>query len=253
MKNLIPLLILVGCNLQASVSVVQTVNSPVASCGAATGPSCTSGTLSAVGAGHLITVKTYNSAITGGINSTAISTAVCGGDTLTNLSTASLTNANGAFSFWYILSATGGATTCQLTLVLTNTGKGMVVEEWSSNLTSPTFTLDSGATPAGVSSSTCTNCTAPTLTIAGSNDIILDSLTGAVVSGVSSPFGTLTTFQVATNGRYATDNINTASGAPPTYTNSSATVFMNSVAITENGSGGGGGASHPVSAIVVGP
>lgn len=251
MKKLLFLLLL-GIPSFASVTQVQVVGAPAASCGNATLLVCTSGTLAPIGAGHLIVVEHFNNQTSG----TAVSAAVCGADTLTNSVGASLANVNGSMSLWYILNSSAGATTCVLTLSGSNSGRGLVVYEFSSNLTSPTFTVDSGAGPAQVAftAGSCTNCVGVTLTIAGANDVMVQGTVGAVVSGVSSPWTTVTNYQNAVSGRYATSNLNTASGSPPTYTNgATSNTFQNGAAFTENGSGGGGSFIANQSVFAVGP
>lgn len=235
----------------ASITQVQGVGSTALLCSNTTTTSCTSGTLAAVGAGHLIVVEHFNA----GTSGTGVTTAVCGGDTLTNISGASQVTANGSISLWYILSASGGATTCQLTMSVTATGRGMVVYEYSSSLTSPTFTLDTGTTPSAATftSGACTNCVGVTLVTAGANDVIVQAFVGGVATAVSSPWNSLVEFQGAV-GRYATANLNTAVGTPPTYTNAStSTTYVNGAAFTENGSGGGGGFIANQSVFAVGP
>jgi hypothetical protein len=164
-----------------------------------------------------------------------------GGDpTFSSCTGDSPTHASGAFisfnyvaTFWlgtdscYVLSSSGGLKTYDITFA-GGVNTGIIVAEY--HRSTGTATFDTAGT-SNNSGSACSNCVAPTLTLSGSSDVIIQSSTSrngcnAISGAYSNPFITDLT---NTDGAFA-GALTQSSGSGPTWTCTSGEIVMSSLA-----------------------
>lgn len=123
-------------------------------------------------------------------------------------------SSTGSVSTAYVLSATGGVTSVSVTLSTGGASSTWAVEVRA--YTSSAGGVAAESVPAGTTSASCSNnCTTPTVTLAGTNDLIYAAIaTGNTGCSVASPFGNFT----ALTGDGGADRLNTNSGTGATFT-----------------------------------
>jgi hypothetical protein len=151
-------------------------------------------TATSTGAGHLLILASSSFELQTGTNHTAPSFVSASGDSTWTHCPASyshieyITNNYQAGDCAYILSAAGGATSLTFTwsFPATTTAANVDVEFYEVIRSTGTATYDTGNT---ATSASCSSCTAPTLTLGGSDDYIAQWLSqGGGISSVASPY-----------------------------------------------------------------
>lgn len=178
------------------------------------GTSC-SVTVSSTGAGHVLVGAAFL-----GTSPTVISS-MSGGGTWTLCSAC---HGGGNYDLAYNLSSSSGATTITFNWSATDTAKVDVLEYSTNN--GPATLDTSGRYFDGTS---CTSCLGLTLTLSGTNDLVIQTATGGTnVTAIVAPF---TSPADVFSGLGVGGSINTASGSPPTFTMSGATTSTRGAAI----------------------
>jgi hypothetical protein len=153
---------------------------------------------------------------TAGAGTNSIASMSCGGTAVIVAGTI-VTSAGlaGSQEMFYILSSTSGTTTCTFnTTNAMNSGGVAAMAEYST--TTPGFVFDNAG---GRDQNTTTNPAGITLTLSGSNDVIVQSITpNASCSAIS---GSYTNPALFPGGWGFAGIVNTASGTAPTWTCSS--------------------------------
>lgn len=187
-------------------------------------------TVSAIGTGHGLMVGVgYASGVQDTITGVACTSSACG----------TFVRSTGAASYSVptslgtemgsIVSTTSGGTTVTVTMSASPTiGWDFNVREYSYSGASMSF--DSGNS--GSIAACTTACTGPTLTLSGTNDVIMQEIApNASCSAVASPF---INGQFTTNGDGYADQLNTASGTGPTWTCSLGVASVAGIGIKGN-------------------
>lgn len=221
MRKLLIIFGLLICAMPAHATVTK-VQAISATC--ATNP-CTSVTIASTGSGNLLV------AVLGGSNSAATITAIsctpsCG--TWTHCASCISHDATaGTIDAEYILSSSSGG--LLLSMTSSNTPDAMWFYEFSSTATP--FLLDTQGTRDQTTA--VTSAAGVTLTLTGSNDVIIQS--GVCAANISS----ITTYTLNgnPNGNGSAYLLNTASGTAPTWTQTSGRDAFNAIAFKESGGG----------------
>lgn len=195
--------------------------------------SCASGTatctvnVSAIGAGHLLVCIPHGTSVSG------VNACSGDGDTWTAECCLSMNGALVADLQW-VLSSNGGGTSITCNFASTSTYKECGLREYALSNGSPVS--DSG----GGFSATCSPfCLGESLTIGGSNEVIIQSIfanTGTMT--ISGPYGNL---DVSSSGGGNADSLNTTDGTAPQWT------------LTSNGTAAGNAVSFMTSFGLLAP
>ncbi len=206
---------------QAAITQVQQVSGSAATCGSSAGISCAVAVLAAGGGNILIAVFALQGA---GSSVTAVSDST--GETWVHAPGCYVTSGNSVVDCWYVLRSTSGATT--ITGTLNTSGSGRAVEFYE-------FSVGAGCVANFDNSGSANDGTLSTsphgvgLSLAGTNDVIVQGIYGGAVSSVSGGYAEAAG---ATN-RAAASLLNTISGTAPIWTTSSAAAAVNAIAINE--------------------
>jgi hypothetical protein len=162
-------------------SLVQSkANSTSATCGNGSTTSCTTGTITATGSGHLLTAMIYLHAIADDVS------AVSGGGTWAEATSCPVgdTTDTQIISCWYVLSSSSGATSVTAT-VTTGLARAIVFAEYSFTGASVSLDYNNGA----FRSTSSTSQTGITFTLTGSNDVLVQgAFTGGNISAISGSY-----------------------------------------------------------------
>lgn len=227
--------LLYSLNAVATISLVQSVaNTTCPASGTTCAVSGVQGMV-ATGTGHLIQVWIFMT--TAGVTNT-ISSVSCGGtftvDAATNNSDATI---GGAQEMAYALISTSGATSCTITTTNAINGGVMVFSEYSTTTSGFAFDTSSARTQ-----TTTTNTAGVTLTLSGSNDVVIQAVSpNGTASAIS---GTYTSPASFPGGWGYAGSINTASGTAPTWTISSGNDILDAEAFKEISAGGPSGVGY---------
>jgi hypothetical protein len=192
-----------SCQGWASITATQHKCTGTTTTDACSTSTCTVSALSAVGAGHLLIAVLLED----GASIQTLSS--INGETWTHCTSCTSTNSTHEVDASYVLSATGGETSFQMTLS-GSAGWNFCIYEYAT--TTANFTLDGTPCKGTVSAAAPNACNA---TISGSSDVILSALVwSGSLTGVSAPFGDF----VESDGNGTADHINTNSGTGASFT-----------------------------------
>ncbi len=218
---------LLGQSGFASITLVQHTITPSGTC-SSTSNTCTIA-VSSTGANHAGVLLAENAT-----GSSVTITSVSGGGTWTRPAACHLFSAaSGSINCAYTLSTTASATSITLTWSSATPGFSRIsFYEYSSTTTS--IIIDAGATAINAgSNATSTTPIGVSLTLTGANDVIVQGIAtqGATVSSVAAPYSG---FLASSTQFGSSNNLNTASSSPPTWTLSTTNVtLVNGIALTE--------------------
>lgn len=172
--------------------------------GSAGSGSCAAGTatctvnVTAIGAGHLLVCLPH------GISVSGVNACTGDGDTWANECCA-ITSGTLTADLWWVLTSHGGGTSVTCNFASTSTYKECGLREYALSNGSPVS--DSG----GAFTATCTNCNGESLTVTGSNEVIIQSIFGT--AGTSSVTGGYGNLDASTSGGGNADMLNTTNGS----------------------------------------
>ena len=149
------------------------------------------------------------------------------GETWVHAPNCNVTSGSVDVDCWYVLSSTAGATT--ITATLNSSGNGRAVEFYEFSVGAGCFAYYDSSGSANDSAASTSQLGA-TLTLTGTNDVIVQGIYGGSVSSISGGYAEATG---ATN-RTAASLLNTISGNAPTWTlGTSGTSTVNAIALME--------------------
>lgn len=188
--------------------------------------SCGSITVTALGAGNLVISRTGSSA--SGASQT-IPTGGCAG-TWTHQASCLVNSGgvNASNDIYYCLNASGGTTA--ITTAMTGSCDSSQILEYSTTSGPPIFDNCNTATNA----SSLTSVTAPSITISGTNDVLVQTAEcGSTISSISGGPSWTSPVPLVENGNAATGAINTTNTTQPTWTQTAGTDQMTAIAFKE--------------------
>lgn len=194
-------------------------------------------TVSSTGAGHVIVLWFYMPTAGAGTNS--IASVSCGGTyTVDTGSLITVSALGGSQQMAYTLSSTSGVTTCTInTTAAMNSGGVAAMSEYSFTAGSVAFDISGNRNQA-----ITTNPAGVTLTLSGTNDVIVQAVTpDASCSAIAAPF---TNPDIFPGGWGYAGAINQSSGTGPTWTCGSGADMLSAVAIKEVTGGGTATPNH---------
>jgi hypothetical protein len=202
-------------------SLAQNLNSTTLNCN----PTCPSVTVPSTVAGDVILITDYGS---NAVNlSSATCSASCGGTWVAPANCNATQATTGEVNCMYAIGVNAGLTS--ITATLSGSDGSVILNIREYHVTSGTISAETVPAPTLITSgSPCTSCTAPTVTLSGTDDIVISlAATQGTASAIASPFGN---FAPQPDGDAIGDHLNTNSGSGGVFTQTSGAATLLSIA-----------------------